>query len=289
MEEKLYKEECEEEIKHVCEEHIQVPSPPPPPAPIFPEPYFGPGFRQKRESNSDPEADGEPDPEIRFRINLDNLRGESPEKQRQFLEALLKQESERTAQTQHQVSERQINPSVLGGTLLSRSIPSQVDKPSSLSNRDRLFRSGRGPTFLNLNSETANSDTQESLEEKVQKAMLQILTEDKKLSASFNKLFQSSDTQTIDPGLVQFPEADTQHALPVLGGSLVSTPPPPPDPSPSVPPPPPLVSSPAVPPPPPPVPTVTIKELPAEPGCRSFSTLTCVQVPVGKWAVTSLL
>ena len=261
------------------------PPPPPSPAPIFPEPYFGPGFRQKRESNSD----AEPDPEIRFRINLDELRGQSPDKQRQLLEALIKHESEITAaQTQHhQVSQRQTNPSVLGGTLLSRNIPSHHDDRLSplntkVSTGDRLFRSGRGPTFLNLNSETKNEDTQVSLEEKVQKAMLQILNEDKKLSASFNKLVQSSESQTIDPGLVQFPVADIQNSLPALGGSLVSTPPPPPDPSPSVPPPPHLDSSPAVPPPPPPVPTVTIKELPAEPGCRSFSTLTCVQVPIGE-------
>ena len=42
-----------------------------------------------------------------------------------------------------------------------------------------------------------------------------------------------------------------------------------------------------LPPPPPaepevPVPTVTIKELEAEPGCRSFSTTTCTKLPVGE-------
>ena len=278
----------------MCEEHIQVPyfsSTPPPPlaAPIFPEPFF----RQKRESNSDAEA--EPDPDIRFRINPDSHL--TPDKQRQLIEALLKQEAERAAQTQHQVTERQITPSVLGGALLSRNIPSRQDqKPSSFNLKtkinvgDRLFRSGRGPTFLNLNTETTNGDRQVSLEEKVQKAMLQILQEDKRLGATFNKLVQSSDLKPIDPDPVQFTEADTQQALPVLGGSLVSTPSPP-EASPSVPPPPPhsLVLSPAVPPPPPPVPTVTIKELPADPGCRSFSTLTCVQVPIGEFSVTYLL
>ena len=258
---------------------------PPLAAPIFPEPFFGPGFRHKRESNSDAEAEAEPDPDIRFRINPDSHL--TPDKQRQLIEALLKQEAERAAHTQHQVSERQITPSVLGGALLSRNVPSRQDeKPSTPKTQinvgDRLLRSGRGPTFLNLNTETTNGDRQVSLEEQVQKAMLQILKEDKNLGATFNKLVQSSELKPIDPDPVHFTEADTQQALPVLGGSLLSTPPPP-EVSPSVPPPPhSLGPSLAVPPPPPPVPTVTIKELPAKPGCRSFSTLTCVQVPIGE-------
>ena len=110
--------------------------------------------------------------------------------------------------------------------------------------------------------------------------MIQILREDRKLGASFEKLFKASESEAhkddriikaLEPNIIEYPEAEVQNVLPALGGSLVSTPPP----LEALPPPP------SVPPHPPPVPTVTIKELHAEPGCRSFSTKTCVQVPVG--------
>ena len=270
----------------MCEEHIQIPyigSPPPPPAPIFPEPVSGSVIRQKREGNSEAEAESDPDTGLTYRVNLDNIKEESPNKQRQLLQALLKHEAKRKAQN-HTVRERQITPGVLGGALLLKSSPahaqlSPLNPSQHLSAGEQLLRTGKGPGFLELRPKI-NRDHKISLEEKVQKAMIQILREDRKLGASFEKLFKASESEAqkddriikaLEPNIIEFPEAEVQSVLPALGGSLVSTPPP----LEALPPPPSVPSH------PPPVPTVTIKELHAEPGCRSFSTKTCVQVPVG--------
>ena len=139
--------------------------------------------------------------------------------------------------------------------------------------------------FVELSSDNliANTGTR-SLEERVRAAMISVLQDIPTARDVFKDI--------IDPHLVrnQSPVLHQQGPPvplggPVLLGGRVSVPrqspvPPSPPPPPSPPSPPSPPAPPAPPSPPPSVPSVSIVELPAEPGCRRFSTKTCRKVPI---------
>ena len=195
----------------------------------------------RRESKSQPEA--VPDPDSHHLLDQETL-----------LQTLFQLQGSTEA---HQIDLRQ-SPSVLGGTL--------IPEPE--------VSSGRNPKTF-------------SLEDRVRSAMLQVLTENPELSAAFDQFVLSppSELRLKDPRSFPIPAETNQLGgkvqNPILdAGKPISAEQPVVLPSPSpTPPAPPVVEggevSPEV-----SVPTVTIKELEAEPGCRTFSTRTCTKLPL---------
>ena len=226
VEEKRFKEECNEEIKHVCEEHIHIPvvasAPlvkPPSPAPIFPEhnQYSLPrSFRQKRDSKSsaDAEPKAEADPEA-YHIP------------KEFLEALLQQERQKSEHNRfqkagdfmqlnnyqdsykqiskqsqfidevienegggdiHNVRERQSH-NTLGGTILSSSVTTRPNLLHGLGHINHMPLTTSPTAFIGSSSRQNqnNSPTSEQI------------TKD-----------SNSHSRSIDPGLLRQESLETQ-------------------------------------------------------------------------------
>ena len=118
--------------------------------------------------------------------------------------------------------------------------------------------------------------------------MLQVLTENPELSAAFDQFVVNPpapppESRLKDPRSFSFPAetnqvaGNVQNPIPGVGKPISADQPlVPPSPSPTPASPPLLDDGGEV----SPVPTVTIKELEAEPGCRTFSTTTCTKHPV---------
>ena len=113
-----------------------------------------------------------------------------------------------------------------------------------------------------------------SLEEQVRSAMRQVLNENPELGAAFEQFVSTPsgseseiEEEVRNNDLVANIQAEALSEVPKSSAHILSPPPP---------------AEPEV-----PVPTVTIKELEAEPGCRSFSTTTCTKLPVGETTDTA--
>ena len=275
VEEARHKEECSEEIKHVCEQHITVPAPAPGPYPP-PPPIFSPGpplARTRRGAGA--AAEGEPGGGGRHAL----------------LEALLRLEAEQRGRSPHPVRAREAGQGTLGGVLVAGRGVTHHTRP-------HLLASGFGQLTASAQRDAASADFDQ---------LTSLEHTDAASAGPGQPPPGSPGPVSVDPGLLSLDpgpvslEARVKAAMiQILGGSRAAvleqqqTPAPGPAPQPDqqtgvvfeetpAPPVPALAAVPPPPPrPPPPVPRVTITELPSEPGCRSFSTTTCVQVPIGE-------